>query len=472
MSVNWPEFDEALYGFLLSHLKRLAKHYETQVSYEVLIHCSADYGEAYAYLGVRPQGYGTGEYQFPGYPNHPPRNPDGLCYTLNGWHHLEIDADADDSSVKRWNDWCNNFRAHMFGDNHDRLRTEFLERACLAALRVEQETSFAFLAREPSFVLMVEDHDEYQYYSWRRLVRARIRLSPPWDSAPWPIAGRHPDLAAVIFAFAATYHERGELIPAAHLLREAIARLPELQNPNCYRVEGTDVDLPVPEHKAWARAHLALAEEHRLDENLKQADIETVTQLDIDRALQLDPDLADAYYLHAQRLSGGPVPAADLDAAVAVVNCAIALDMNRPNYFALRGSIHERPFHPFWEEAIRDYSHAIALDPINQCWLMRRGDIFARIGDHAAAIEDYSRVFELRESKVSWYVRQALIGRADSLQALGNYRAALEDWNRLIAYEKSSRYYLARATCFRNVGDERAATEDEKTAQQLQQAED
>ena len=311
----------------------------------------------------------------------------------------------------------------------------------------------------------MEDHDEVEFESWKRLLSARTEFAPPWElDTAWPISGRQPEIAAAIFALAAEYHKRKQLPQAASLLREAIARLPELQFVPRYEVSGTDVKLPIPENQAWARAYLALTEESFWS-------YERTTKA-IKKSLWFDSSLLEAYYLRAKIGTGGPVEAEALDSAVKDLDRAISLDDGHPEYFAFRAELRARPYYPFWQQALADYTRAHELDPFNQRWLMRRANVQEHLGNYLAAINDYSRVFALRHSVVSWYVRDAIRGRAKCLQQVGRFQQAIRDWNRLISYEESAEYFNNRAACLRKLGHKKRATKDEQTAKKLENDDD
>jgi tetratricopeptide (TPR) repeat protein len=341
----------------------------------------------------------------------------------------------------------------------------FLRRACRIVVELEKKGEFDAIRKESSFVVLVEDHDEILFDSWRRLVEARIEVSPPWASsaAPWPISGRHPEIATAIFVFAMIYRDRSLLHEAAYLLREAIARLPELQGQTSYRVQGTDVELPIPENNAWARACLALTAEHMWNAELESRAIE--------RAIAFDPSLSGAYFFRAKMRTRGPVPAAELDLAVADLDRAISLDANNPDYFGLRADLRARPYYPFLDQAIRDYSRAHELDPFNRQWLMKRAAILSASGKAEDAICDYSQVVQLADSvNVFCYVIDAVIGRAKCLQNIGRLSEACNDWSLLIKFDEAPEYFRGRAACLRDLGDDDHAADDEKTAERLEQS--
>lgn len=466
VAVDWEEFDAALYGFMLAHLRRLGRVFRSRPAYEIHIHCNADYGQVFPYLDVRPQTTGRRRIRFPGYPTHPPRKPDGLAYTLDGWEFVELEPDQSRPAVRRWWD-CSTVDAQRVADlrsqDYDAAREltdEFLRHACTVALRLEKDTGFEFVRKEPCWVLFVADHDETESDSWRRLIEARIELTPPWkEGNAWPINGRQPEIASAIFALASEYHARKQLPEAASLLREAVARLPELRGASAGRVKGTDVELPIPENRAWAMAYLAVAERDFWNEER--------TERAIKNALRFDAGLADAYYFRAKIRTALKAPPRVLNAAAKDLDRAISLDAGRPAYFALRAELRARPYYPFWEQALADYTRAHELDPFNQRWLMRRAEVRQQLGDHAGAINDYSAVFRLHHSVVSWEVRDALRGRAKCLQKIGRVRQAVRDWDRLIKYSEYAEDFAHRAACYRELGNHKRAEADEQAARKL-----
>jgi tetratricopeptide (TPR) repeat protein len=184
----------------------------------------------------------------------------------------------------------------------------------------------------------------------------------------------------------------------------------------------------------------------------------------IQTALGFDPLLPDVYFARSQTRDTTEGQVKDLDRA-------ITLDGSRPEFFASRGELHLYGDNRYWAQGVSDFTRAHELDPFNQKWLMRRAELHEKLGNDEAAIEDYSRVFELRHSVVSWYVRNALRGRAKCLQKLGRFRQALREWNRLIAYEQYAEYFHNRAICQSKLGNTERAKKDRETARRLKKKE-
>ncbi|MBL8795579.1 MAG: hypothetical protein JNM56_16860 [Planctomycetia bacterium] len=458
--IDWDEFDTAASEFMQNHLRRLARLVRSNVVYGVHIHCHPESGEIFPYLDVRPPDGGADSIRFPGYPDHRPWKPDGLAYVLSGWGFLELEPDPRSPAVRRWRkssaSFYKTYEQRESDEEKAQLCGEFLQHACRAALRLEHETGFEFVPnRELCCILYVEDHDEAARDSWMRLIKARIEFAPPWkEGSDWPLRGRQPEIARAVFACAAEYHERGDIRQAAHLLHRAIACLPELQGPLAHRIKGTSTRLPIPENEAWARAYLASAEmsySWNQDNEQRKA---------VRAAFRFAPNLPDIHYALSKIRETSEAQVKDL-------NRAIALDASRPEYFADRGQHHLYGESRHWPQAVSDYTRAHELDPFNQEWLMRRADGHEKLGDNEAAIEDYSRVFELHHSVVSWYVRDALRGRAKCLQKVGRHRQALQEWNRLIAYEERAEYFQNRALCHSKLGNTERAEKDRQTARRL-----
>jgi tetratricopeptide (TPR) repeat protein len=462
--IDWAEFEAAASEYIQSHLRRLTRLVRSNVVYGVHIHCDPPSGEIFPYLDVRPPDGGPDAIRFPGYPDHRPWKPDGLDYTLTGWEFLELEPDPRSPAVRRWHESSAAFYQTYIRRTSDeqgwRLSHEFLHHACLAALRLERETGFQFVPkREPCCILYVEDHDEAERDSWMRLIEARIEFAPLWkDGNDWPIQGRQPEIASATFACAAEYHRQSQVRQAAHLLRQAIACLSELQGPPAHRIQGTGIRLPIPENEAWARAYLGSAEMgYSYDQDREKLRA-------IRTALRFDPQLPDVYYALSQTRETSEAQVKDLDRA-------IALDASRPEFFASRGEKHLYADSEHWAQSVSDYTRAHELDPFNQRWLMRRAEGHEKLENYEAAIEDYSDVFELHHSVMSWYVRDALRGRAKCLQKVGRFRQALQEWNRLIAYEKYAEYFRNRALCHSKLGNTQRAENDKETARRLKKEE-
>lgn len=110
---------------------------------------------------------------------------------------------------------------------------------------------------------------------------------------------------------------------------------------------------------------------------------------DITRAIDLAPS-ADRYYQRGQRYQ----LLRDHPKAIGDYSLAIQLVQVNPTYFVSRATSHKEIGGV--EEAIRDFTHAIELDPIaNAHWYIWRGEAYEEIGNPVSAQVDFSQACKL-----------------------------------------------------------------------------
>lgn len=93
--------------------------------------------------------------------------------------------------------------------------------------------------------------------------------------------------------------------------------------------------------------------------------------------------------------------------------------------FAERGTDLQRADR--YDEALADFSRAVALEPTRSYYLDRRGTIYRLMGRYEEALADFNRTIEMNPS--SFY---GLTGRALTYTSMGSYEEALADLNRAI----------------------------------------
>jgi tetratricopeptide (TPR) repeat protein len=74
------------------------------------------------------------------------------------------------------------------------------------------------------------------------------------------------------------------------------------------------------------------------------------------------------------------------------------------------------------EDALEDFTHALALDPTDQVTYLHRGRTYADIGAHHAALADYTQAIRLEPTDATFYY-----WRAKAYLALGRCNRALSD---------------------------------------------
>ncbi len=110
------------------------------------------------------------------------------------------------------------------------------------------------------------------------------------------------------------------------------------------------------------------------------------------------------------------------------------------------------------EDAIADFNQALALDPDETWSIAYRGLAYQRLGDHTAAIADFTQVIDL-PVPVAYTL---YVYRAQSSMALEQFEAAIADCD--IAAQRAGvedfNIYLVRGECYFKVGNLAAALGD------------
>lgn len=111
--------------------------------------------------------------------------------------------------------------------------------------------------------------------------------------------------------------------------------------------------------------------------------------------------------------------------ALAVLNEAIQLNLNRAEVYACRGSIYDDLGE--YSRAIEDYDKAIQINPNYAAAYNDRGIAYKKLQDQERAIKNYSEVIRLNPNKESYYYN-----RGNSYYALENYAKAIDDYTSAI----------------------------------------
>jgi tetratricopeptide (TPR) repeat protein len=93
-----------------------------------------------------------------------------------------------------------------------------------------------------------------------------------------------------------------------------------------------------------------------------------------------------------------------------------------------RGEIHQVAVR--YEEALRDFTSALSIDPELSPAMVRRGHCYRMMGRYGAAIADFSQVIERDAASI-----EAIQGRGVSYYTVGRYHDALGDFDRAIALD-------------------------------------
>jgi tetratricopeptide (TPR) repeat protein len=146
------------------------------------------------------------------------------------------------------------------------------------------------------------------------------------------------------------------------------------------------------------------------------------TVQDCDEAIHRNPKLADALYLRgtAQKALG------QIDAAINDMNAVLNLDRGYSEAYLERGKLNY--FQHRWRQAAEDSTAAIAQfgagsQHLRECYYLR-GMAAQELGEHRAAIADFTRIVDLVPSDGSAYLR-----RARSYHELGEQAAGDADFS-------------------------------------------
>lgn len=475
MAIDWDQFENAHYEFARSQIEAFALENANDSFYAFAFCCNAYYAEVLLSLNSERYFRQSVEKSYAGANE---SEHEELRWSIGDWEFMEDELVSSDEVVNPTVDAAKGFIARIdelqppaieakdtdnesAHDEINQMEQEFLRRMCRVAIRLETDNAFANLKRTPGFTIYVVDHDETDFDSWQRLIRERIAVHPPWNGKPWPIVGRHRQMSSAIFAESVAYREAGKHVEAAHLLREAIARLPELATDASYEVEGTDVHLPLPINHGWARAYAATVD------SLGWGHDESKPEL-LAKAQKFDADYAEIYYLRAKHGIGEAGESLDAHQQIAQLDRAIEFAPNEPYYFGARAKEYRYLEGGDRKQAIRDYSRAHDLEPTNQDWLKERAELYVEEGNPAAAIDDLTKLFSLWNNHTNWMITKPMVQRAECYMQLKDYQSAIEDWTRWINhYQKVDHireYLLRRAECYRAMNNERDAIADERRA--------
>jgi tetratricopeptide (TPR) repeat protein len=175
-----------------------------------------------------------------------------------------------------------------------------------------------------------------------------------------------------------------------------------------------------------------------------------------DRAISLDPDYAEAYTMRGRT----NIALARTLVAIPDFSTVIELRPRDPQAYLDRGTAHVSLQE--WPDALADFNRAIELDPKLSVAYNLRGSAVRAMGDPRKALPDFMRAVELLPNMDNIYQRGA------THQSLGQHQAAIDDFSRVISFEPSSaQAYFARSQSFRAIGDVAAANRDHRTGRVL-----
>ena len=115
------------------------------------------------------------------------------------------------------------------------------------------------------------------------------------------------------------------------------------------------------------------------------------------------------------------------------------------------------------QEAVKEYSKAIELDPSFASAYHNRGILYNNLGEQQKALDDYNKAIELDPS-----FAYAYNGRGNVYSDLGEQQKALEDYNKAIELDLNYKFaYRNRGLLYSKLGNLEAAVKDYTQAIQL-----
>ena len=115
------------------------------------------------------------------------------------------------------------------------------------------------------------------------------------------------------------------------------------------------------------------------------------------------------------------------------------------------------------QEAVKEYSKAIELDPSFASAYHNRGILYNNLGEQQKALDDYNKAIELDPSYAYAYN-----GRGNVYSDLGEQQKALDDYNKAIELDPSFAYaYNGRGNVYSDLGEQQKALEDYNKAIEL-----
>ncbi|GHV59522.1 hypothetical protein FACS1894103_3060 [Campylobacterota bacterium] len=117
-----------------------------------------------------------------------------------------------------------------------------------------------------------------------------------------------------------------------------------------------------------------------------------------------------------------------------------------------------------WQEAIRQFTQAIKIDPNNRDAYLLRGASYDEFGDRSKAIADYTQAIKIDPNvgALAYYVR------GNSYATLGDYSKAIADFTQAISINPSdAKTYNNRGVSYAKLRNFRQATQDARKACEL-----
>jgi len=149
------------------------------------------------------------------------------------------------------------------------------------------------------------------------------------------------------------------------------------------------------------------------------------------------------------------------DEAIREYSAAIALEPEEAAAYNNRGIVYDDLGK--YEEAIEDYSTAIRLDPVHAFAYNNRGIVYRKQGEHVKAVADYNKAVELDPNYANAYN-----GRGIVYKELGEREKAIEDYSKAIKLNPDdASFYYNRGILYDDSEEYEKAIEDYSKAAAL-----
>ncbi len=147
--------------------------------------------------------------------------------------------------------------------------------------------------------------------------------------------------------------------------------------------------------------------------------------------------------------------------AVKEYSKAIELDPSFASAYHNRGILYNNLGEQ--QKALDDYNKAIELDPSYAYAYNGRGNVYSDLGEQQKALDDYNKAIELDPSYAFAYN-----GRGNVYRGFGERQKALDDYNKAIELDPSFAYaYNGRGNVYSDLGEQQKALEDYNKAIEL-----
>ena len=159
-------------------------------------------------------------------------------------------------------------------------------------------------------------------------------------------------------------------------------------------------------------------------------------------------------YIKKLKESQDLVAQSDYYEALAVIDEAIQLNLNRAEAYACRGSVYDDLGE--YSRAIEDYTKAIQINPNYAAAYNDRGVAYKNLNEHEKAIKDYSEAIRLNSNKESYYYN-----RGNIYYSLKNYSKAIDDYTKAIKINPNLlEAYNNRGSVYDDLKDYKKAIDD------------